>query len=478
MGSSVTPASFPDLEAVFRRQREAFEASEAPGARARRDALRRLREVVVAHTGQLASAIDADFGHRSRQETIVAELVPTVSGIDHAVRHVARWMRSERRPVAVHFRPGRARIVFQPLGVVGIISPWNYPVYLSMAPLTAALAAGNRAMLKPSELTPRTSSLLHDLLGRAFAADEVAVVMGGPDVGAAFASLPFDHLLFTGSTPVGRLVMRAAAERLVPVTLELGGKSPVIVDRGVPFADAARSIAYGKLLNAGQTCIAPDYVLVPAGDEERFASAFVREASRLFPTLAANPDYSSIIGARHLERLRALVDDARSKGARIIEVNPAGERLPDDAAHKAMPVVLIGVTDDMQVMQEEIFGPILPIVPYRSLDDAIAYVNGRARPLALYLFTGSTMHRDTVLDRTHSGGVTVNDTLLHIVQDDLPFGGVGTSGIGAYHGRDGFLTFSHRKAVFEQSRFALTGLLLPPYGTTFDRVVRFLMRRA
>jgi acyl-CoA reductase-like NAD-dependent aldehyde dehydrogenase len=381
-------------------------------------------------------------------------------------------MKPERRPISMMFRPGRGRVHYQALGLVGIISPWNYPVQLTLLPLIGAIAAGNRVMVKPSELTPETSSLLASLLGEVFSPDEVAVVQGGPEVARAFSRLKFDHLLFTGSTTVGREVMKAAAERLVPVTLELGGKTPAIVGPDYPLAKAAERIAVGKLFNAGQTCIAPDYVLVHAPQEAAFADAFAAAALRLYPTFEGNPDYSAIISERHRERLLGIVEDARRRGGRVRSVD--GEARP--GARTLAPVILTGLPEEAAALRDEIFGPILPIVPYATLDDAYAYINARPRPLALYLFSDDRQTVARTLDRTVSGGVTVNDTLLHCVQEELPFGGVGDSGMGAYHGEAGFRTFSHAKAVFHQSRFNGGALTRPPYGRRVERLLQWVLR--
>jgi coniferyl-aldehyde dehydrogenase len=456
------------LAEIIARQRAAFDRDGVPSVDARRRDLLKLKRMLLDHATEIAEAISSDFGHRSHQETMLGDLFPTVAGIDHLHAHVARWARPERRGVVWYFLPARARVVFQPLGVVGIIAPWNYPLFLAFPPMAAAIAAGNRVMLKPSEFNPATSALLEKLLGEIFPIEQVAVATGGAEVGAAFSRLPFDHLFFTGSTPVGRKVMQAASEHLVPVTLELGGKSPAIVERGFPIDRAAWGIATGKLFNAGQTCIAPDYALIPEEAVESFVSAVTVAMRRLYPTIAGNPDYTSIINDGHFTRLNGLVADARAKGARVVEVGTGdGRTLP--------PTLLTGVNDEMKVMQEEIFGPLLPIVPYRDLDDAIRYVNAHPRPLSLYLFGHDGPGRRAVLSRTTSGGVTINDTLLHVVQENLPFGGVGPSGMGHYHGHEGFRTFSHAKAVFSQSRISAISLLRPPYGARFDRMMRFLL---
>jgi acyl-CoA reductase-like NAD-dependent aldehyde dehydrogenase len=364
--------------------------------------------------------------------------------------------------------------VFQPLGVVGIVVPWNYPIYLALGPLVAALAAGNRVLVKMSEAAPRTGELLARLVAQRFDPALLNIVNGGPELAREFVALPFDHLLFTGSTAVGKEVMRAAAGNLTPVTLELGGKSPAIVGRGIDVADAASKIMFGKCLNAGQTCIAPDYALVPQERIEAFVAAARDAVGRMYPRLAANPQYSSIVNARHRERLRGLLDEARVAGARVEEINPAAEDFA--ASPKMAPHLVVGAHDATRLMREEIFGPLLPVVGYRDLGEAIAYVNARPRPLALYVFDHDAAAVARVLDETVSGGATVNETLLHIAQDDLPFGGVGASGMGAYHGRAGFETFSKAKPVFYQPRLNLLGLFRPPYGPRFEKLMRLLSR--
>ena len=384
-------------------------------------------------------------------------------------------MAPRRVPTALHFLPARNELLAQPLGVVGIVSPWNYPVLLSLGPALAALAAGNRVVIKPSESTPAFADLLQRLVRTTFPEEELAVATGGADVGRAFVGLPFDHLFFTGSTAVGRQVAQAAAANLVPVTLELGGKSPAIVDASCDLDEAAPRLAYGKLLNAGQTCIAPDYVLVPEGRADALVDRLSTAIARMYPTLAGNPDYTAIVSARHRARLVDLVADARSLGARIVEVKPAGESIaPDD--RRLAPTIVLGANRTMRVMQEEIFGPVLPIVEVRSLDDALAFVNAGERPLALYWFGRDATNRDRVLAQTHAGGVTINDCLWHMPQEHQPFGGIGASGMGAYHGKWGFDTFSHRKPVFHQARFNGGFMLRPPYGATFERLLGVLKR--
>jgi coniferyl-aldehyde dehydrogenase len=463
------------LDALLARQREAFNRFPDPDLATRDGRLQRLGRLLAGNADGLADAISADFGHRSSRETRLLEIFPSLEGIRFARRRLAAWMRPQRRPVSLWFQFGRARVVYQPVGVAGIIAPWNYPILLAVAPMVGALAAGNRVMVKMSELAPATAALFADLVGATFAADEVAVVRGDATVGEAFSRLPFDHLLFTGSTRVGRAVMRAAAENLTPVTLELGGKSPVLVGPDFPLARAAERILIGKMLNAGQTCIAPDYVLLPAGATGRFVEAAREVVSACYPRLAANHDYTTIVNDAHFARLMALVNDARTKGARVVPLAAAPAE-PDPARRFLPPLALADVRDDMAVLQEEIFGPLLPIVEYATPDDAIAYVAARPRPLALYLFEDDPVRIDRVLRLTHAGGVTINDTIVHIAQDSLHFGGVGPSGMGRYHGREGFETFSHGKAVFQQSRLNALGIFKPPYGRVFDTLVRLLSR--
>lgn len=436
--------------------------------------LRTLDRLLRDNADALADAVRRDFGHRSLAETRLLELFPCYEALRDALTHLRCWMRPQRRAVSMWFQPGRAEVRFQPLGAVGIIVPWNYPLYLAVGPLVGALAAGNRVLLKLSEFTPATAELFAELIARHFAEDEVSVVLGNADVAQAFSRLPFDHLLFTGSTPVGHHVMRAAAENLTPVTLELGGKSPAIIGVGADFDKAVERIVVGKLLNAGQTCIAPDYVLLPAAREQDFIDAARRVLARCYPDLGRTPDYTAIIDARHFARLSAYVDEARGQGADIVELAPGVAA--DPQTRRFPPLLLRGVRDGMRIMQDEIFGPLLPLIPYSDLEQAIDYVNSRPRPLALYYFDRDAKCIDSVLNRTVSGGVTINDTLLHIAQDDLPFGGVGPSGMGCYHGNEGFRTFSAKKAVFRQSRLSGIGLFKPPYGALFERLIRVLLR--
>ncbi len=465
----------PRLRALFDEQRAAFAREMMPAAAVRDDRLFRLGHMLRERERELIAAIEADFGHRPRQQTQMAEIVMIRGSVRYARRHLRRWMKPARVRTAIHFWPGRTRIIRQPRGVVGIVSPWNYPLSLSLGPAVDAIAAGNRVMIKPTELTPRFSSCLAEAIGAKFDSREIAVIEGGPDTAKAFVELPFDYLLFTGSTAIGREVAKAAAGNLVPVTLELGGKSPAIIDASADLSIAAPRIATAKLFNAGQTCIAPDYLLVERGREEDVANAILSAAAAQYPAGAASPAMTGIINGRHYERLQALLEDAAAKGARSLG---SGTRNASSSQDRRMNLtVLLGVTDDMRVMQEEIFGPILPIVSVADAREAIAYVNAHPRPLALYWFGEDAAIRDMVLRETISGGVTINDCMWHFGQEAAPFGGVGASGYGAYHGEHGFRAFSHEKTVFHQSRWTLTRLFRPPYGARFDRMMRVMRRR-
>lgn len=443
----------------------------------RLDRLRRLRSLLDEGALSLGRAIEADFGVRSQRVTEVADLFVVRSLIATQRRYLARWMRPRRARTPFYLLPARGYVQPQPLGVVGVISPWNYPVQLALGPAAVALGAGNRVLLKPSELTPRTADWLERSITAAFAPDEFAVVQGGADVAADFAGLPFDHLFFTGSTAVGRKVAQAAACHLTPTTLELGGKSPCIVDASADLDEVAASIAHGKLFNGGQTCIAPDYVLLPAGRELAFAQAYWKAVERLFPSIEGNPDYTSQHDERHAARMHDIAAEAAMGGASVwSRQGPWDPRNPPPPSRQLEPLLVIGAKPGMRLMEEEIFGPILPVLGHGSVDEAIAFINARPRPLALYWFGKDRRVRDRVLARTVSGGVTVNDTLLHIAHENLPFGGVGESGWGAYHGETGFQRFSHVKPVVVQSPWALTHWFHPPYGGRFDRLQAMLRR--
>jgi coniferyl-aldehyde dehydrogenase len=464
------------LNEIFDKQKAAFQQNPYPDLHERRRWLHSLQDAVSENGEAIARALCADFGQRSVHETRLLEVFVSQACLHHASHHLRRWMKPEKRPTSLWFLPGKSRVYKQPLGVVGIIVPWNYPLYLAIGPMASALAAGNRVMLKMSELAPAFGKLFASIIAGRFPDDLIAVINGDPDVAQAFSALPFDHLLFTGSTAVGRSVMNAASRNLTPVTLELGGKSPAVVGPDFPIRIAAARIIFGKCLNAGQTCIAPDYVLLPSGKERDFIVAAGEEVARLYRSIESNPDYSSIINGRHFERLKSLLEECQAGGA-LVEGLHTEKVILYPGSRKIAPVAVLNATGDMRIMQEEIFGPLLPIVPYRSLEDAIRYVNDRPRPLALYYFDNDSSRVNRVLKETVSGGVTVNDTIFHIAQDSLPFGGVGPSGMGDYHGEEGFETFSKKKAVFYQARFNGIGLLKPPYGKKFEKVLNLMISR-
>lgn len=468
-----TTGSVPDvLCTTFAAQRAAFAREPMPTAATRRAHLARLAAVIKDHQQAICEAIASDFGSRAPAETRLIEIFPSLEAVRYARKRVARWMRPSRRRTGVWFMPGRSEVRYQPLGVVGVIVPWNYPLFLAVGPLVGALAAGNRVLIKMSEHGPEFGRLFARLVADTFPADLVSVVLGGPDVGAAFSALPFDHLLFTGSTEVGRKVMAAASKHLTPVTLELGGKCPAVVAPGYDIGVAAERIGFGKLMNAGQTCIAPDYVLLPRGTEDAFVAVLRAFALKSYGD-ATSPDLTSLAHEGQVARMHALLDEARAMGARVVPLLPG-----EPAFRRSMvPVALLGGTPGMRVMQEEIFGPVLPLVPYDALDEAIAYINVRERPLALYVFDNQRARVESLLDRTASGGVTVNESVLHIVQDDLPFGGVGPSGMGRYHGPEGFRTFSQHRSVFRQGPLDFSGMLHPPYGKPLaERLMRLMLR--
>ncbi len=457
------------VQALFEKLKKGYRAQPNPTAKEREDRLDRLDRMLVKHKDELVAAISDDFSGRSRHESLLADVVLTLDGIREARRHVREWMR--RRPVdpSPYFLPSRAYIEPMPKGVVAVISPWNYPVNLALSPTAAALAAGNRVLIKPSEFTPKTAAVLARIVAETFSAEEVAVVEGDGEVARALTHLPLDHILFTGSTQVGRMVARAAAENLVPVTLELGGKSPAIVHPEYDVHRAAERIALGKCFNAGQTCIAPDYALVPEGKEAAFSEAFRSTIQRRWPDLATSEQYTAMATPRGHDRMLSLLEDAKAKGGKVETVAPHGE--PKEG-RKVAPTLVFGVTEEMRVMSEEIFGPLLPVKTYKSLDEALDYVRAHPRPLALYYFDHDEHRAERTLQGLVSGGACVNDTLVHFAQERLPFGGVGDSGMGAYHGEVGFQTFSHARSVLVSSPLsAARQVLSPPYGKLLDRAL-------
>lgn len=470
------------MNALLARQKAAHIRDGAPSAQVRKDRIDRCIGLLVDHRAAIEEAVNADFGSRSREATAFTDVAGSIGPLKHARDNLDRWMRPQKRkttPAILSLFGAKAEVRFQPKGVVGVISPWNFPVNLTFAPLAGILAAGNRAMIKPSEFTPATSALMAEMFAKAFAEDEIAVVTGGPEVGQAFAGLAFDHMIFTGATSIARHVMRAAAENLVPLTLELGGKSPVVIGKSADMGVAAARIMNGKTLNAGQICLAPDYVFTPRDKVEGFVDAAQASVSKMFPSLKDNPDYTAIVAQRHYDRIMGYVEDARAKGARIVELKPEGEDLSQQEHRKIAPTLILDPTDDMKVMQEEIFGPVLPVKTYGSVDEAVDYINAHDRPLGLYYFGDDEAEREKVLTRTTAGGVTVNDVIFHVAQEELPFGGVGPSGMGSYHGHDGFLEFSHKKAIYTQIKKDIGPLqqMRPPYGPAIRKYLAGAMKK-
>ena len=456
------------MQDILTRQRAAFTAELPVTAAIRKARLQRALAVLLDNKDKLVAALSEDFGHRSTEMSLVTDIMSSAKPLKHAIKHLGAWMKPENRPLDFPMKllGARARVEFQPKGVIGIISPWNFPVNLTFGPLAGVLAAGNRAMIKPSEFTPVTSDLMKAMFAAAFDEAEIAVITGGAEAGKAFSELAFDHLVFTGGTGIARHVMTAAAKNLVPLTLELGGKSPTIISRSADIGVATERIAMGKMMNAGQICLAPDYLIVPQESEAAVIEGLKTATAKMYPTLLANPDYTSVLGARHRERLEAHVTDAIAKGATVEIVNPANEDFSQQNTNKMPLHIIRNPTDDMTVMQEEIFGPLLPVRTYSTVDGAIDEVNRRDRPLGLYWFGKDDAEQRRVLDRTISGGVTVNDVIFHVSAEELPFGGIGNAGMGSYHGADGFKEFSHAKSIYTQPKIDLAGLagFKPPYG--------------
>ncbi len=470
-----------NMQEVLEKQRASFIAALPEPMSVRRDRIDRAIALLLDNAEGFAKAVSADFGHRSREQTLMTDIMPSVSAMKHAKKHFESWAKGEKRKPTfpLGLLGAKAEVVYQPKGVVGVVAPWNFPVGMVMVPMAGILAAGNRAMVKPSEFTEQVSALFAEVISKYFAEEEMAVFTGGPEVGMAFSKLAFDHMIFTGATSVGRHIMRAAADNLVPVTLELGGKSPTIIGRSANIKKAGDRIALGKMMNAGQICLAPDYLLVAKDQETDMIDAIKTGVQSQYPKLLANDDYTSVVNGRNYERLQSYLTDAREKGAELIEVNPAGEDFESSNGNKMPLTIVRNVTDNMKVMQEEIFGPILPVMTYASMDEAIDYVNAHDRPLGLYYFGSDKTEESRVLSRTISGGVTINDVVFHNAMEDLPFGGTGPSGMGNYHGVDGFKTFSHMRAVYRQTGMDVAGIggFKAPYGKATAKTLAKELRK-
>jgi coniferyl-aldehyde dehydrogenase len=470
------------MNAVLKAQREDYLKEGAVSAESRIDRLERGIDVSIKYQDKLIEALNSDFSCRSREVTLITDVAASVAPMKHAKKHLRKWMKAEKRSTMfpLNLMGGRSSIEYQPLGVVGVISPWNFPVNLTFGPLAGILAAGNRAMIKPSEFTPATSAVMAEMVKEAWDEKEVAIFDGGPEVGQAFSGLAFDHLLFTGATSIARHIMAAAARNLVPVTLELGGKSPVIISRSADIDKAVGRIMVGKTLNAGQICLAPDYLMVPEEKLHEVIAACQKAVAEMYPTLLDNDEYTSMINDRHYDRLNSYLAEAEERGVKVIPLNPANEDFSAQQGTRKIPPTLISEpTDDMKVMQEELFGPLLAIKTYKEFDETINFVNANPRPLAAYYFGEDKREEHAMLTRTTSGGACINDVIMHVMQEELPFGGVGASGTGSYHGLSGFKNFSHAKSVYRQAKFnvAKLGGMLPPYGKATESTIKMQLKK-
>ena len=471
----MSETSADDMQKILDRQKRAYLNDGLVSNEVRHDRLERAVNVIKKNEERLVDAMSADFGHRSHHQSRFTDIASSIGPLRHAQKNLKRWRKSEKRSAMfpLSLLGAKARVDYQPLGVVGVISPWNFPVNLTFTPLAGVLSAGNRCMIKPSEYTPETSKAMAEAISEEFDIEEIAVVLGGPETGAAFSGLAFDHLLFTGATSIAKHVLSAASENLVPVTLELGGKSPVIVGESANMDATAGAIMAGKMMNAGQICLAPDYVFLPKTRVQEFVESSKKAVSKMFPTLLDNPDYTSVINDRHFDRISGYIDEAKQKGVEVVEINPANEDFRQQPHNKIPPTLIIDPPEELQVMQDEIFGPVMPIKSYDQVEETISYVNDRPRPLGLYYFGSNSKEESDVLNRTTSGGVTVNDVVMHVAQEDLPFGGVGPSGMGSYHGEDGFKRFSHAKAIYTQTKLgAVLEALRPPYGDSILKMAK------
>ena len=470
------------MQAILEAQRSDYLAEGVVTAETRIDRLNRGIEVQIKYQSKVVDAIHSDFGCRCREVTLLTDIGAGVAPMKHARKHLRKWMKTEKRPTIfpLNLLGGRSRIEYQPLGVVGVIAPWNFPVNMVFSPLAGVLAAGNRAMIKPSEFTPATSEVLAEMIAEAYDEKEVALFTGGPEVGQAFSGLAFDHLIFTGATSIARHIMAAASRNLVPVTLELGGKSPVIISRSADIDKSMDRIMVGKTLNAGQICLAPDYLLVPEEKLHEVVDAAQTAVARMYPTLLENEQYTSVINDRHYQRLTGYLEEARARGENVVTINPANEDFSQQqGTHKIPPTLITEPAEDLKMMEEELFGPLLPIRTYREFDETIDYINSKPRPLAAYYFGDDRAEEQAVVKRTTSGGICVNDVIMHIAQEDLPFGGVGPSGMGAYHGLKGFQTFSHAKSIYRQTNInvAKLGGMLPPYGKATESTIKMQLKK-
>lgn len=469
------------MQAVLEAQRSDYLKEGVVSAETRIDRLNRAIDIQIKHQARLVEALNSDFSCRCREVTLLTDVGAGIAPMKHAKKHLRKWMKAQKRPTIfpLNLLGGRSRIEYQPLGVVGVIAPWNFPVNMVFSPLAGVLAAGNRAMIKPSEFTPATSEVLSEMIAEAYDTNEVAMFTGGPEVGQAFSGLAFDHMIFTGATSIARHIMAAASRNLVPVTLELGGKSPVVISRSADIAKSVGRVMVGKTLNAGQICLAPDYLLVPEEKLHEVIDAAQDAVAGMYPTILDNPEYTSVVNERHYQRLTGYLAEAEERGEKVIAINPANEDFgQQQGSHKIPPTLIPEPSDDLKMMEEELFGPLLPIRTYREFEETIEYINSKPRPLAAYYFGEDRQEEQAMLKRTTSGGVCINDVIMHVMQEDLPFGGVGPSGMGAYHGFKGFQTFSHAKSIYRQARVnvAKLGGMLPPYSKATESTIKMQLK--
>jgi len=478
----ISPDAEQKMQEALKLQRESYLAEGFVSLDVRKDRLDRAIDVLVKNADRISDALNEDFVCRPRAVNMMTDVAGSIGSLKHCRKHMAKWMKSEKRPslFPLNLLGGRSHIEYQPKGVVGVVAPWNFPVSMVFQPLAGILSAGNRAMVKPSEFTPVTSNLIAEMIAEAFDPSEVTTVVGGPEVGQAFTSLPFDHMIFTGATSIARHVLASAARNLVPCTLELGGKSPVVISRSADLPQAIERVMLGKTLNAGQICLAPDYLLVPEEKLDEVVQLATKSVGEMYPTLLSNPDYTAVINERHVKRLTGYLADAAERGHRIVPLNPANEDFEGNSAGKIPPTLIVNPDVDSKCMEEEIFGPLLPIRTYKDFEETIAHINANPRPLAAYYFGKDSAEEKAFLTRTTSGGVCINDVIMHIMQEDMPFGGVGPSGMGHYHGHEGFKTFSHAKSVYSQPTRVNVGKLaglLPPYGKATEGAIKNSIKR-
>lgn len=459
-----------DLLQLFNELKSLYHKDPAPDYSHRIHQLRTLKQSLLSHQDALVAALSDDYGHRSEFDSLICDLLPAIGHINYSSRQLKKWMKPSKRHSGLLLMPSSVRVEYQPLGVVGVMVPWNFPIVLSIAPIVTAIAAGNKVMVKLSEHTPHTNQVLSQICS--VLDDSIYVIEGEAEVSQYFSALPFDHLLFTGSTAVGRLVASAAAKNLTPVTLELGGKSPAIVAEDIDISRAVDAIMLGKSINAGQICVAPDYVLVPQGKELQFIETYLSRFEQRYVNEGRLDDVTHIVNHAQYQRLKRYLEDAKECGASLHTLDHV-----EVEGRQLLPHLVTGVTDRMLMMQEEIFGPILPVIGYRHISEVIAFVNARPRPLALYLMSDDRLLQQQVIEQTHSGGVAFNDTLLHVAADDAPFGGIGDSGLGHYHGEEGFRTFSKAKTILSTSSWLPRSRLLLGYKQWAIKVIGRLFLR-